>query len=752
MASSARLPATDKPDSVVRIRLHGWMLAGAVVMAVLLFGNWRLLSGSAAPQWDAVDFFAPQFFLVADHVKAGRLLMWDPWVDGGSPDFAEPELGTTSPVMLAAGLLTPTPQAGFVAYWMILWVAGGIGMLLLSKHLGAPAWGALLAALGYATSGFYTGHAEHTSSICSVSFLPWILWRFDAAVRRRNYWYGVQAGVLYGLSALGGYPQFTILIPGFLSMWAFGRVFFDGGGPALRRRLLPAIFSLALTIGIGAVVFSPPYAGIVTATQGYSDRVGPRARVESISSNLMPLGGLSTLASPYLALLNMPPNPVWPIADVSMTSVYAGSALLVFGLFGWRWRSPWRWWLVLTAVFFAACALGNQLPVRGWLYDWAPPTRYFRNPSLFRAFFILVIAILAALGTRDLKTAVKQAEPNRPRLWIIASSLAFAACVSFASVTHLAGKRVMGFDLSVAHLVFAWCGIAALACMLKSGLVSWPVFCRLVAVLAIVDAAGTLEIARPTLYTAATLPWWNATRTKHDPALGLSRHGLVRDLHPPEIVGTYPNNRNIALKIATLQSYVTLANRFHERFEGDPALSQMAVGASRLCFSPDAPSLAPDNANFEQFVKRVHSLSGPALVLHSPEQMLSLARRETSGPASSSLVEPASIPTCSPVSVSGLAYEPNLLSFRYVAPSSGWLLVTDRWAPGWHVLVNGNERPMFGGDFIFRAVRVELGQNDVAFQYRPAGFHLLLFMSWSTLAGVAMWELWKLRVRLRLSA
>ena len=204
-------------------------------------------------------------------------------------------------------------------------------MLLLSKHLGAPAWGALLAALGYATSGFYTGHAEHTSSICSVSFLPWILWRFDAAIRRRNYWYGVQAGVLYGVIRRSRYPEFTILIPGFLAMWAFGRFSSTGMEDPGKRRLLWAIVSLALTIGIGAVVFSPPYAGIVTATQGYSDRVGPRTRVESISSNVMPVGGLSTFASPYLALLNLPPNPVWPVADVSMTSVYAGSALLVLG-------------------------------------------------------------------------------------------------------------------------------------------------------------------------------------------------------------------------------------------------------------------------------------------------------------------------------------------------------------------------------------------------------------------------------------
>ena len=42
------------------------------------------------------------------------------------------------------------------------------------------------------------------------------------------------------------------------------------------------------------------------------------------------------------------------------------------------------------------------MPIRGWLYDYVPPTRYFRHSSLFRGYTLFAIAILAGLACRDL--------------------------------------------------------------------------------------------------------------------------------------------------------------------------------------------------------------------------------------------------------------------------------------------------------------------------------------------------------------
>ena len=117
--------------------------------------------------WDATAYYTPAFSLVADHARVGRLLLWDPWLAGGTPDFADPQVGAASPIMVIAGAIGGGSSAAFRGYWLFVWLSGPLGLLLLARHLGAPPWGAFLVGLGYAFCGFYTAHAEHTTVLYS---------------------------------------------------------------------------------------------------------------------------------------------------------------------------------------------------------------------------------------------------------------------------------------------------------------------------------------------------------------------------------------------------------------------------------------------------------------------------------------------------------------------------------------------------------------------------------------------------------
>ena len=735
------VPGPSGPSQPMTRSNAAWWAAAAAVLLALAIGNYPLLLGQAAPQWDAADFFGPSFSLVSDETHAGHLLKWDPWVGGGVPEWLEPELGATSPVTLAFSLLPLSPSHGYELYWMCVWAFGGIGMLLLSRHLGAPAWGALIAAVGFVASGFYTGHAEHMSSIYSVSFLPWIVWRLDAALLNRDWWSVVQAGLFFGLSGLGGYPAYTIMTSGLLLLWAAGRVLtqdLEGEG----KRSDPAFAAAALLmIGVvGALVFAPPYAGALRDTQGFSDRVGPRSRPEAISSNLLPVGAVSTLASPYLALLNSAPRPMWPQTDISMTSVYAGSISLVLAVFAlWR-RSGWRWWLAAVGGFALLCAFGSQLPLRGWLYDFVPPTRYFRNPALFRAYSIFVVSILAAMATRDLR---RSAQAGRTRLLLVALLLAGAAAATFYEVNALAQKPLP--ELPFARSIFwvVWMGMLALAFLWRAEWLATDSFLRLLALLACLDAVGALHTSRPTLYTSATVPWWQEMDNRHrDLSAAGDSVAWPRELHPPDSLAAYPNNRNVALKILVFDSYITWTNRFHQRMLADPELSKMALGANRAWFSNAVVWRWPDNASFDAFRQRVHDHGAePILVVHSRQQMLALAKEDTPEPLHPESTEVPSVPPAVPAAVSDLRYEPDSLSLRYTAPEHGYLLVTDRWATGWEATVNGQARQVLGGDFVFRVVEVDAGMNEIEFHYNPRGFWPLLGLSWGTLALGGGWQI-----------
>jgi hypothetical protein len=261
--------------------------------------------------------------------------------------------------------------------------------------------------------------------------------------------------------------------------------------------------------------------------------------------------------------------------------------------------------------------------------------------------------------------------------------------------------------------------------------------------IAFVDGVGALWISRPVLYTPATNPWWSEMKVHHDIRVDLSREGLSRDLNPPPALGTYPNNRNVALKRPIFNSYITLWNRFQQQMVNDPRLSRMALGPDRIWFSPSADRRAPDNASFERFAARVRESERPILVLHSPEQMLALAPAPGIDTPPAESLAPLTAAASVPAKVLDLHYLSDSLSFRYDAPGNGYLLVTDRWAPGWEASVNGRKSPVWGADFIFRAVEVASGSNVVEFRFRPHGYWALVFLSWGALALFASCECWR---------
>jgi hypothetical protein len=731
-----------------------WILASSILGTAVLLGNLDLLSGKAAPTGDAMEYFAPLFSLTADHARSGKLLLWNPWVNAGSPDFSDPQIGASSPVVLLFTLIIPNPFVGFLAYWMVLWIVGALGMLLLCRHLHAPVWAALAISLGFLASGVFTGNAEHTSWICSFSLLPWILWRFDSAILDRSYCGVAQAGALWGLSALGGYPGPTIITPLFLALWGIGRLWIDGADLPLvlgsEKKLTYFIKVLLILVGIGIAVLCPAYLSFLKETRGYTWRAGFLDRQFSLGSGVLPPAAFGTFASPYLYLLNLPGvRPLWPETDVSMSNIYMSILVTMFGLGALLRVSRWRAWLVLLALLAACCAVGSHLPVRGWLYDLVPPTRYFRMPSLFRFYVILTFCVLAAYGFRDFDDSWENRTHNRPKgMVLLSSAIGAAALVTFYLILHGADRSVVVPLYALFHLYAGWV-VAVLICLLwyRRVFSKRVLVCALV-LLAVFDAGSTLYLSRPTIYSSEMLPFWRVMNDRHNSNLELQSRGWLRHLHPPDIVGSFVNDHNVAIKDAGFANRTPFKNRFFQHYLDDQALNSMAIGSNRTWFSDQPARLPPTEANFAAFAEAVHRLGSPVLLLHKPDEMKT-SSNEAYVERSEQPGSPQ--PTAQAMSLATtylMSYRPNSLIFRYHAERDGWLMVTDRWAPGWVARVNGQPREVLGADFIFRAVPVTRGDNLVEFRYKPRGYVPLIAVSWLTLAVVGGAQLSGLAARL----
>jgi hypothetical protein len=738
-----------------------WVL---LVTLVFLAANQLLVRGVAAGIWDADGQFFPFYVLVADHARAFRIALWDPWSNGGLPLTGDPQAGAFSPLAVAAGLVTGGTSAGFRGYWLLSWWLGGVGVLMLGRHLGAPAWGAAAAALGFLFCGVYTGNAEHTSWIAAFSFLPLILWRVDRALDSGALGPAVQAGALWGLSGLGGYPGIVMITGCFVGVWSLGRWLAPERRPAVAGRRAPTaaftVTALALVLLVGVLVLSPAYLGFFIEAAGASSRVGALTRAVAISDALEP-GAVATFASPVLTALKAvsqligsdgPSGKLWPATDVSMVNIYAGAiipSLALFGLFHAR-RDPWRWWLAGMAVLSLATAMGEALPLRGWLYDWLYPMRFFRHSAIFRLFFVFSVTALALLATRDLAAALRDPRPGARRRYFLATLLV-AVCATLAVIPFVNDPRRLAMPTAAValgrlHFVWLWSGICVISWMAWRSLSqtrAWLVPVLLLA-LAAGDALLTQVLSIPTMLRLGEgAARWQELDARHRATLDLTDNGWRREPsacepHSPAV--RCRRNDQLITKVPVFNSYATEKNPFHLAMVHHPVLGGMATGTERVWFATRVGEVAVSERSFESFRRRAEELGAPPLVVQAPSVEPPGETPPGSTSAGDSLVI-AGLPAAERIRADVMTYRPDELVLEVAPAADGWLLVTDRWARSWRADVNGVRTPVHRGNYIFRAIRITAGRHRVRFSYVPVAWPWLLIVSWGTLAAVGGWSM-----------
>ncbi len=724
-------------------------LLGALLTAVVALEWWagRVLS------FDALGLFSPYYTLIADLAAAGQLLLWDPWSNCGSPAHAYVEMGSFSPLLVAHAWLTGGGHLGFQLYALTIWLIGGLGWLALARHLGAPVWGGLVVALSLACSGFQLGHATHVSWLYSFSFLPWLLSRVDSALARARWWPCVEAGALYGLSALAGHPALVILNGMFLAGWAAARVAAGDLGEARTARFEPraaarAGVALAIVLAVGVVVLSPAYAAFLVDAAGYADRVGALERSVAVSDQRLYPSAIATIASPYLPRLAIADRALWPGTWVGLCANYVGPTVPALAILALVTGTRRRFRIAVAALglLFLACAVGDSLPLRGWLYDLVPPTRYFRHTAVFRGYFLAALGVLALLGSREIAAAADRVAAWRRLAWI-GAALVVPMLVAFEATLRSASAVAVGLPLGNLHWALAWVGTPALIGIALRRSARAPA----IALVLWMIGDGAVSLVQSAPIRTSVHPGLTADAALRDHGLDLARRGLFRDAEPRSAAG----NRQLLTKVPIVESFSTLNSHLHTRsglgsaswqnlgesWSDVPVLRRAASGEVRTWFATEVLELAPSDEAFGAVVARAVELRAPPLVIHARSEMSALGAKRALAPDVRAQI--AALPAAQPIAVALEEYGPRALAFSVDAPAAGWLLVTDRWARGWSARVDGQPVELWAGDFLFRALPLGAGRHQVAFRFDPFLYPWLVIASWGTLALVAVLCAWR---------
>ncbi|MEM7248637.1 MAG: hypothetical protein AAF533_25120 [Acidobacteriota bacterium] len=697
--------------------------------------TWLLVSG-LGPRWDAQVYFGPHFTLLADFARAGRLLLWDPWSNCGSPTAAYVEMGSFSPLTILVALLTGGSSIGFLLYWLGSWALAGLGLLRLGRHLGAPTGANVAVAIACSFSGVHLGTVTHVSWLHAMSFVPWMLWRLDVALTTRRWTPALQAGALVGLAGLAGHPSIIILAGLLLVLWTIGRVLTERP----RLELLRSLGLLACAGSVGLLVVSPAWVTFATESRGYSDRSGALEKSIAVGQQDLEPSMLATLASPYPSVLDHFNPELWPTTFAGLTCTYLGVLLPALALLA-LWSRPhdrWQWWLVGIGLVSLASALGDSLPIRGWVYELVPPTRYFRHSAIFRAGLLVAITLLALAGSKEL---IGERATLAWRRLVVISGVLFLMALAMhgmmtSSVEH-PGPHLLGSHL---HVLLAWGSAFVLAFVAwrKSRFREWTPIALVL--LALLDAGCSTWLMSP--LTLGTRPEEPTTRSR---SLDLTERGLQR--------AQRALNEHLAVKVPVAEAQNQLSNRFHSQrslqalptswMNEDPLVAAVQGAPDRTWFSETATTVAVSDETFRAFIQRSRVLGAPPLVVHGRKEMQAgRARGETAPSEGDDARRIAELPAARRVAVEVTEYSPTRLVFTVVCPADGWLLVTDRWSRSWRARVDGAEAEVLGGCFLFRALAVTKGRHVVEMDFALPGVPWLVALSWTLLAGVAITSRW----------
>ena len=773
-----------------RERTRDLICLGLLALAVAAF-FWPLIFTRAwIPRGggDLVSFLWPMYRFAARSLRSGTVPLWNPHLYSGAPFVADNQSGVFYPVNLVTFALFGPPSyavmEGLVAFHV--WLAAAATFALL-RGLGLRRVAALTGALAFALSDLFITHLGNLNLNATVAWLPLVLWFAHEALTRESVGWAASAGAALAVAALAGHAQmllFVSLALGLYVIYRLATVLAGGGGLRGRRagRVAGAALLIA-TVGVGgaALTLLPAYRmaghtgrGHLPYEEATRYSLPPRALVGLVAPGFYGRGpagfwapwdrvevGYAGVGTLLLAVLGLGTYACRRIAPDSTGPTSEGDRRTS----GEHAPTPF------PAIFFAllvvigfSLAMGRHAPFYRILYRWVPTFDQIRAPARLIVLADLGLAALAAYGLHHL---VEQRPARRPyRIWITLGAVMVAVLVVAVGLPQARLLPPSDRVTQATRAVVIAAGLGALNGLLVvlSGRRSWAdwLFPLLLAV-DLVTLGSTLEIEPhdpthgfhhpevvsylqqdPTLFRIED----SAAAWQPDAAL---MHGLydMGGVYNPLALAPYEAYR-WALGERGNPLYNLLGVKYVLAGKGDPPGNERLVPVHTAAPEIDIylNTAALPRALFVTSLRVVLDHTEAWKAIHEPgfdpTRTIVLEREQIQTAAEASGTAPSGHQAAH---LAFVRYDLNGVEIRVEPPTSGWLLLSDVYYPGWRATVDDTPAPVLRANYVFRAVRVPAGEHTVEMTFAPWTWRVGLALSLTTWLGLAAMAALRLRSR-----
>jgi hypothetical protein len=349
----------------------------------IIIGYWQLSFMLKIMKWDMMMYYFPMKYYIGECLSNGFLPLWNPHQFLGFPIHSDPQSSVFYPVTwLIGGTVGYNFYTINFDFLLHIYIAG-CGMLLLGKQLKLKGSTSFLMATSYIFCGLFIGNAQHLSWVVSAAWIPFIIASVLKLINTKSYFVSIKLGFYISLFLTGGYSGFFII----LFYVLFGLIIYYII-KFIRNKAFAALKRLAKNIGLMSVsflLFSSGYLISVVKVLPYFSRSSSLS-IERIMQNSFTLKSFISFIFPFAITTEFD---YWG-TGISMANAYFGLVSIIFIILSLFIKNNTKQIvLILLGLLFISISLGNELPLREFLYNYFPGMNLFRHPSIFRYFAIL---------------------------------------------------------------------------------------------------------------------------------------------------------------------------------------------------------------------------------------------------------------------------------------------------------------------------------------------------------------------------
>lgn len=365
-----------------------------MLLLVLLVaaGFWQVSLLVYGLKFDLIDVVLPFRYHFSECIQAGIFPFWNPYLQTGTPFYADLQVPFYYPELLIVSLLggysVITMHLLFVLYASV----AAIGMYRLSHYFYNHHHAALIAGLAYAFSGYIIGHGQHFFLLVGAAWIPWVILYYIRMCRERDPLLIVKAGLLIFLMVTGAYQALSITLLYLLAV-LFCLFLVQSLQKSDKKAWIRLIFR-NLILGMLVVAMCSPLIVSVLEIRGQVARLGEGVSLEKTLDYVQPL---TTMLSFLLPSSTLTRPEFFGNVDISMINHFIGIIPLLFLVPALvRKRSALEYVLLAFGLLIFASAF--SVPLRTFMYRYFPMMNLFLYPAFIRVFGLLALILVASGG------------------------------------------------------------------------------------------------------------------------------------------------------------------------------------------------------------------------------------------------------------------------------------------------------------------------------------------------------------------